>query len=173
MPSESFLRVENLSKRFGDFIALSDINLEIKEGEFLTIVGPSGSGKSTLIRIIVGIDDPTEGKIWLREKSIENIPANLRPTCMVFQSLALFPHKSVGENIEFSLKMKGVDAETRRKKCYELLELLHIGKDFYGKAVTQCSGGERQRIALARALAFDPKILFFDEPLSAIDYRLR
>ena len=173
MPSESFLRVENLSKRFGDFIALSDINLEIKEGEFLTIVGPSGSGKSTLIRIIVGIDEPTAGKIWLRGKSIEKIPANLRPTCMVFQSLALFPHKSVGENIEFPLKLRGENKNRIKERVLELLDLLHLPNNFYNKRINQCSGGEQQRIALARALAFDPEILFFDEPLSALDFRLR
>ena len=173
MPSESFLRVENLSKRFGDFIALNDINLEIKEGEFLTIVGPSGSGKSTLIRIIVGIDEPTAGKIWLRGKSIEKIPANLRPTCMVFQSLALFPHKSVGENIEFPLKLRGENKNRIKERVLELLDLLDLPDNFYNKRINQCSGGEQQRIALARALAFDPEILFFDEPLSALDFRLR
>ena len=167
------LKLDGISKHFGSLRAVDKISIDIYDGEFFTIVGPSGSGKTTLIRMLVGMDQPTAGDIVMLGDRINEVPANKRPTCMVFQSLALFPHKSVGENIEFSLKMKGVDAETRRKKCYDLLDLLHIGKDFYNKAVTQCSGGERQRIALARALAFDPKILFFDEPLSAIDYRLR
>ena len=173
MKPEPILRLEGIVKRFGQFTALHDIDLEIDEGEFLTIVGPSGSGKTTLIRLLVGIDEPTEGRIWLRDKRIEKMPANLRPTCMVFQSLALFPHRSVGENIEFPLKIRGESAAQRKVRAYELLDLLHLPRDFYDKRINQCSGGERQRIALARALAFDPEILFFDEPLSALDFRLR
>ena len=106
MSPEPILRLEGVSKYFGEFTALDNINLEIDEGEFLTIVGPSGSGKTTLIRILVGIEELSKGKIWLRDERIEEMPANLRPTCMVFQSLALFPHRSVGENIEFPLKLR-------------------------------------------------------------------
>jgi len=173
MTAESILRLESIVKRFGDFTALHGIDLEIDDGEFLTIVGPSGSGKTTLIRILVGIEEPTGGRIWLRGRPIEALPANKRPTCMVFQSLALFPHRSVGENIEFPLKIRGVDAAERRKRALELLDLLHLSNSFYDKRIQQCSGGEQQRVALARALAFDPDILFFDEPLSALDFRLR
>jgi len=150
-----------------------DISLDIADGEFLTIVGPSGSGKTTLIRLLVGMDEPTSGAIWLRDRRIERVPANKRPTCMVFQSLALFPHRSVGQNIEFPLKIRGVAAAERKKRALQLMELLRLREDYYGKSVVQISGGERQRVALARALAFDPEILFFDEPLSALDYRLR
>lgn len=167
------LWLEGITKRFGSFTALHDINLKITEGEFLTIVGPSGSGKSTLIRILVGMDEATEGKIWLRDKRIDQTPANRRPTCMVFQSLALFPHMSVGQNIEFPLKIKGEPAAERGKRVLELLKLLRLPESYCDKRVAQCSGGEQQRVALARALAFDPEILFFDEPLSALDYRLR
>lgn len=173
MASDCILKLDNIVKRFGAFTALQGINLKIVEGEFLTIVGPSGSGKSTLIRILVGMDEPTEGQIWLRDQRIDQTPANHRPTCMVFQSLALFPHMSVGRNIEFPLKIKGVAESTRRQRTLELLELLRLPADYYDKRITQCSGGEKQRVALARALAFDPEILFFDEPLSALDYRLR
>ena len=173
MPGKPVLQLEGIAKRFGSFVALRDINLEITEGEFLTVVGPSGSGKSTLIRILVGMDEPTEGKIWLRGKRIDKTPANRRPTCMVFQSLALFPHMSVGQNIEFPLKIKGESATKRGQRVLELLKLLRLPADYIDKRITQCSGGEQQRIALARALAFDPEILFFDEPLSALDYRLR
>lgn len=173
MRPKPILRLENIVKRFGSFTALHGIDLDIEEGEFLTIVGPSGSGKTTLIRLLVGIDEPTEGRIWLREKRIERIPANLRPTCMVFQSLALFPHRSVGENIEFPLKIRGESVARRKQRALDLLDLLHLPQDFYDKRIHQCSGGERQRVALARALAFDPEILFFDEPLSALDFRLR
>ncbi len=173
MSSEPILRLEKVSKRFGTFSALHPIDLDIYAGEFLTIVGPSGSGKSTLIRLLVGMDEITEGKIWLRDKQIDQTPANDRPTCMVFQSLALFPHMSVGQNIEFPLKVRGENKHKRQQRVLELLELLRLPKDFYGKRISQCSGGEQQRVALARALAFDPEILFFDEPLSALDYRLR
>lgn len=173
MDSSALLRLRGVNKKFGDFTALKEIDLDIVEGEFFTIVGPSGSGKSTLIRLLVGMDEVTDGEIWLRDQRIEQTPANLRPTCMVFQSLALFPHMSVGQNIEFPLKIRNVDATARRARAEELLDLLHLPKSYYDKRISQCSGGERQRVALARALAFDPEILFFDEPLSALDYRLR
>ena len=168
-----FLALSGLTKRFGDFTAVRDVDLEIREGEFFTLVGPSGSGKTTMVRLLVGMDQPTGGDIRLRGKSLKKIPANRRPTCIVFQDLALFPHKSVGENIEFPLKIAGAAPEARRARALALLEQLRLPLDHYHKGVNQCSGGERQRVALARALAFDPEILFFDEPLSALDFRLR
>ncbi len=173
MSSDPILRLDRIVKRFGDFTALHGIDLDIVEGEFLTIVGPSGSGKSTLIRLLVGMDELTEGALWLRGNRIDQTPANQRPTCMVFQSLALFPHMSVGQNIEFPLKIQGVSPADRRLRALELLDTLRLPRSFYDKRISQCSGGEKQRVALARALAFDPEILFFDEPLSALDYRLR
>ena len=173
MSVQPALRLKGVIKRFGDFTALRGIDLDIAEGEFLTIVGPSGSGKTTLIRLLVGMDTPTEGEIWLRDQRIDPVPANKRPTCMVFQSLALFPHRTVGQNIEFPLKIRGVAPAERAQRARELLALLRLPESYYAKRITQCSGGERQRVALARALAFDPEILFFDEPLSALDYRLR
>jgi spermidine/putrescine transport system ATP-binding protein len=172
-PSVPILTIAGLTKRFGPFTALDGIDLKVREGEFLTIVGPSGSGKTTLIRLLVGMEAPSDGKIWLRNDRIDEVPANLRPTCMVFQSLALFPHRSVGENIEFPLKIRGVPAGERRVRAEALLALLQLPTDYHAKRIQQCSGGEKQRVALARALAFDPEILFFDEPLSALDYRLR
>ncbi|APX24163.1 MULTISPECIES: ABC transporter ATP-binding protein [Salipiger] len=167
------LRINALTKRFNDFTALHGINLNVRDGEFLAIVGPSGSGKTTLIRLLVGMDEPTEGSIWLRDRRIDEVPANKRPTCMVFQSLALFPHRTVGQNIEFPLKLRKVAPAKRKARALELLELLRLPPHYYDKRIDECSGGERQRVALARALAFDPEILFFDEPLSALDYRLR
>jgi len=169
----TILELRQITKSFGRFVAVDRIDLEIAEGEFFTIVGPSGSGKTTMVRMLAGMERPTSGDIMLRGSRINDLPANKRPTCMVFQSLALFPHRSVGENIEFPLKMRGVAAAERKNRALQLLSQLRLPEDYYGKAVTQCSGGERQRVALARALAFDPEILFFDEPLSAIDYKLR
>jgi len=168
-----FLQLRGIVKQFGDFVAVDGVELDIAEGEFFTIVGPSGSGKTTMIRMLVGMDQPTNGDILLEGKRLNDVPANRRPTCMVFQSLALFPHRSVGQNIEFPLKIAGVDPRRRRERAEQLLVQLRLPIDYYAKSVNQCSGGERQRIALARALAFDPQILFFDEPLSSLDFRLR
>ncbi len=169
----AILQLRGIVKRFGDFTAIDGIDLDIREGEFFTIVGPSGSGKTTMIRLLVGLDRPSAGEIMLKGTCINDLPANRRPTCMVFQSLALFPHRTVGENIEFPRKIAGEAAPRRRERAVQLMELLRLPVDYYDKGVQQCSGGERQRIALARALAFEPDILFFDEPLSALDYRLR
>ena len=167
------LSTQAVSKRFGDVTALDDVSLEIREGEFFTIVGPSGSGKSTLLRILAGLDTPAAGRVRLRDADITDVPANRRPTCMVFQNLALFSHRTVGENIEFSQKMKGVPPRERREHALEMMRIVRLPESYYSRRVTHCSGGEQQRVALARALASDPEILFFDEPLSSIDYRLR
>jgi spermidine/putrescine transport system ATP-binding protein len=167
------LQLKSLTKQFGSFKAVAGIDLEVGEGEFFTIVGPSGSGKTTLLRMLAGMETPSSGDILLKGTRINDLPANKRPTCMVFQSLALFPHRTVGQNIEFSLKIRGVDPAKRKQRCLQLMKQLRLPENYYDKAVTQCSGGERQRVALARALAYDPQILFFDEPLSAIDYKLR
>lgn len=169
----AFLALEGLAKTFGSNRAVDGVSLSIPEGEFFTIVGPSGSGKSTLIRILAGLEEPTAGRVLLRDTDITQTPANRRPTCMVFQSLALFSHMSVGDNIGFAYKMRRVAEAERRRRTEELLDLVRLPQSYLDKPVTQCSGGERQRVALARALASDPEILFFDEPLSAIDYRLR
>ncbi len=167
------LYLRGLTKTFAGHAAVDAVDLEIIEGELFTIVGPSGSGKTTLLRMLAGMETPTSGDIMLRGDRINDIPANRRPTCMVFQSLALFPHKEVGANIEFSLKIRGIDSATRKRRALELMEMLRLPENYYRRAVTQISGGERQRVALARALAFEPEILFFDEPLSALDYKLR
>jgi spermidine/putrescine transport system ATP-binding protein len=167
------LQLRNLTKTFGNFTAVKGISLDISEGEFFTIVGPSGSGKTTLLRMLTGMESATGGDILLRGARINDLPANKRPTCMVFQSLALFPHRTVGQNIEFSQKIKGVAPDKRKARALQLMAQLRLPENYYDKSVTKCSGGERQRVALARALAYDPDILFFDEPLSAIDYKLR
>ncbi|HEY9250837.1 MAG TPA: ABC transporter ATP-binding protein, partial [Rariglobus sp.] len=168
------LEVTGVTKRFGKFAAVDNVSFEIRDGEFFTLVGPSGSGKTTLLRMLVGMEKPTTGELRLRGKVINDLPPNQRPTCMVFQSLALFPHMSVGKNVEFPLSIRGESSGDCRTRAWELLKLLHLDPHrYYDKNVSQCSGGERQRVALARALAYDPEILFFDEPLSALDARLR
>ena len=149
------------------FEGISDL---IAEGEFLTIVGPSGSGKSTLIRILVGIDDLTEGMISMNGARIDTVPANKRPTCMVFQSLALFPHMTVGQNIEFPLKLRKVTPTDRKVRALELLRLLQLPESYHAKQISECSGGEKQRVALAGILAVDPEILVLDEPTTCLLY---
>jgi len=174
MAGESpILALRDLTKTFSGHNAVDHVDLDIREGEMFTIVGPSGSGKTTLLRMLAGMETPTSGDIILRGERINDIPANKRPTCMVFQSLALFPHKSVGENIEFSLKIRGIPKEERKARALELMKMLRLPDHYYARPPSRISGGERQRVALARALAFDPEILFFDEPLSALDYKLR
>jgi spermidine/putrescine transport system ATP-binding protein len=167
------IELRQITKTFGSFSAVHSIDLSIREGEFFTIVGPSGSGKTTVLRMLAGLESPTSGDILLRGQRINDVPANRRPTCMVFQSLALFPHRTVGQNIEFPLKIRDVPPAERKQRALQLMVQLRLPEDYYGKNVTKCSGGERQRVALARALAYNPDILFFDEPLSAIDYKLR
>jgi len=172
-PPTAILSLIGVRKLFGAHAAVDSIDLDIAEGEFFTIVGPSGSGKTTMLRMLAGMDTPTSGDILLRGIRINDLPANRRPTCMVFQSLALFPHRTVGQNIEFALKIRGEAPEKRKARALDLMDLLRLPQSQYAKNVLKCSGGERQRVALARALAYDPEILFFDEPLSAIDYKLR
>ncbi len=171
--AQPILSLKAVRKMFGPHAAVDSIDLDIAEGEFFTIVGPSGSGKTTMLRMLAGMDTPTSGDILLKGARINDVPANKRPTCMVFQSLALFPHRTVGQNIEFPLKIRGEAPERRKARALQLMDLLRLPQSYYARNVMKCSGGERQRVALARALAYDPQILFFDEPLSAIDYKLR
>lgn len=171
--ASAIFSLKSIRKLFGTHAAVDSIDLDIAEGEFFTIVGPSGSGKTTMLRMLAGMDKPTSGDILLRGVRINDVPANRRPTCMVFQSLALFPHRTVGQNIEFPLKIRGEAQDKRKQRALQLMDLLRLPQSYYTKNVLKCSGGERQRVALARALAYDPEILFFDEPLSAIDYKLR
>jgi spermidine/putrescine transport system ATP-binding protein len=173
MNQQAILQLRGLTKNFGQLTAVDRVDLDVAEGEFFTIVGPSGCGKTTMLRMLAGMETPTSGDILLRGRRINDMPANQRPTCMVFQSLALFPHRTVGQNIEFPLKIRGVGRGARRERALQLMRQLRLPEDYYDKPVTRCSGGERQRVALARGLAYDPQILFFDEPLSAIDYKLR
>jgi spermidine/putrescine transport system ATP-binding protein len=170
---EPILRLSSVGKRFGTLAAVDAVDLTVRDGEFLTVVGPSGCGKTTLLRMLAGLERPSEGEIALRGRVINDLPPNRRPTCLVFQSLALFPHRTVGENIAFPLKMKGVEPAVRNARALELMRLMRLPESYFSRNVMLCSGGERQRVALARAFAYDPEILFFDEPLSALDYKLK
>lgn len=172
--TSSDLRVDGLTKLYGKKeVGCIDVDFTIADGEFFTIVGPSGSGKTTLMRMIAGMLKPTAGRVLLGDTDITALAPQVRPTAMVFQHLALFPHRTVGQNIAFPLKVRGVGKGRRRATALEMLDLLRLPADFIDKPVTTCSGGERQRVAIARALAYEPQILLFDEPLSAIDYQLR
>ncbi len=173
MPEASnAIDVFNVVKRFGDFTALDRITLSIRDNEFFTLLGPSGCGKTTLLRLIAGFDDVTEGEIFLFGEEIENLPPNHRPVNTVFQNYALFPHMTVEENVMFGLEMLGRSKSDAGKQAGEMLELVQLGQ-FARRRPFQLSGGQQQRVALARALAPKPKVLLLDEPLSALDLKLR
>lgn len=170
---DPLLKLVHVCRDFDKVKVIKDVNLTVKKNEFFTLVGPSGSGKTTILKMLAGMDQPTDGDIILGTESISTVPPDKRPTCMVFQFLALFPHMTVGENIEFPMKVKGIPADKREARAAELMSLVALPEDYYHKNVMKCSGGERQRVAIARAFAYDPDILLFDEPLSAIDAKLR
>ncbi len=164
--------LKDLSKRFGDLIAVRDLTLEVQKGEFLTLLGPSGSGKTTTLRMIGGFETPTEGEVYIQGDLANDKPPNKRATRTVFQDLALFPHMTVGENIEYGLLFQGINRKERKAKALEALELVDL-EGLYERKVTTLSGGQKQRIALARALVTQPPILLLDEPLGALDEKLR
>jgi putative spermidine/putrescine transport system ATP-binding protein len=166
------LSVGDLTKRFATFTALDHVSLDIGLGEFVCFLGPSGCGKTTLLRIIAGLETPTTGRVSLNGKDITDIPANRRGFGMVFQSLALFPHLSVAENIAYSLRLKNRSRPERKARVAELLELVRL-PGLGHRGIAQLSGGQRQRVAIARALAQEPSLLLLDEPLSALDAKLR
>lgn len=169
---KSTLIIENVSKSYGDFTALKDINLTIPMGEFTCFLGPSGCGKTTLLRLIAGFEQPTGGRILLDGRDITALPPQKRELGVVFQSLALFPHMSVSENIAYGLRRKRVPAAQQQSRVEQLLAMVRLA-GMGGRAVTALSGGQKQRVAIARALAVDPKLFLLDEPLSALDARLR
>jgi spermidine/putrescine ABC transporter ATP-binding subunit len=168
-----FLRIDEVSKRFGgERPAVDDVSLAIGRGEFFALLGPSGCGKTTLLRMIAGLESPTAGRILIDGEEMTGVPANRRPVNLVFQSYALFPHMSVLENAEYGLMVAGVPAAERRARAMEALDLVQLA-DFAKRRPSQLSGGQRQRVALARALVKRPKVLLLDEPLSALDAKLR
>jgi len=164
--------VRQAVKRYGEFTALKTISLSIRDNEFFTLLGPSGCGKTTLLRMIAGFEDVTEGEIFLYGEEIETLPPNKRPVNTVFQNYALFPHMNVLENVSFGLEMQGKPKAEARSRAGEILELVQLS-EFASRKPSQLSGGQQQRVALARALAPQPKVLLLDEPLSALDLKLR
>ncbi len=168
----SFLELSGVQKRFGPTVAVEDFHLSAERGEFVSFLGPSGCGKTTTLRMIAGFEVPTAGTIVLDGTDITYRPPNRRNVGMVFQSYALFPNMSVGDNVGFGLKVRKRPADQIRKRVGELLELVHLG-DKAARYPYQLSGGQQQRVALARALAFEPQVLLLDEPLSALDAKIR
>lgn len=172
MERDTLVSFENVVKRFGDFVAVERMNLDIHQGEFLAIMGSSGCGKTTTLRMLAGLEEPSGGVIRLSGKSISHLATWSRDTPMVWQNLALFPFLNVIENVEFALKMRGVRRAERRQRAAHWLERMQIA-EFAERNIAQLSGGQRQRVALARALIVEPEILLLDEPLSALDAALK
>jgi iron(III) transport system ATP-binding protein len=175
---EAYLKIRNLSKEFVSeyqeekVIAVKDFNMEINKGEFVTLLGPSGCGKTTTLRLIGGFENPTEGDIFLDNVRINDIPANKRDTCMVFQSYALFPHMNIHKNVAYGLELRRLSKREINERVEKILELVGL-TGLGNRPVGQLSGGQQQRVALARAMVNEPKVLLFDEPLSNLDAKLR
>jgi spermidine/putrescine transport system ATP-binding protein len=171
--SEFILEIRDLVHRYEGTLALEGVSLMVRRGEFLTVLGPSGSGKSTLLKVIAGLETPASVAAMILDGfEISRVPANRRNVATVFQHFALFPHMSVGENVEYGLRVRGVTVAERRRRAEEALALVRL-PDKFRRRIHQLSGGERQRVALARALVTEPDILLLDEPLGSLDERLR
>jgi spermidine/putrescine transport system ATP-binding protein len=168
----SIVSLHSVQQQFGNFVALENLNLEIEAGEFLVLLGPSGCGKSTLLFILGGFLAPTSGQVLIGGKDMSGVPPKSRPTTTMFQDYALFPHMSLRDNVAFGLRMKGQNKKTRNIKADEMLDMVGLA-DKANHKPHELSGGQRQRIALARALAVDPEVLLLDEPLGALDMKLR
>lgn len=170
--TEPIIRLSGIDKFYGDFQALYDVNAEIQKGEFFSLLGPSGCGKTTLLRTIAGFEDVSKGTVEIAGQSMEDVPANKRPTNMVFQSYAIFPHMTVAENVAYGLKARKMAKDQIATEVAAALKM--VGLAGYGdRASHALSGGQRQRVALARALVLKPKVLLLDEPLSALDKKMR
>ncbi|MEH6452581.1 MAG: polyamine ABC transporter ATP-binding protein [Psychromonas sp.] len=169
---KTLLQIDRISKKFDHVLAVNDVSLNIKKGEIFSLLGGSGSGKSTLLRILAGFEQPSEGRIYLDGEDITDMPPYERPINMMFQSYALFPHMTVAQNIAFGLKQDKLPRAEINKIVAEMLKLVHM-EDYANRKPAQLSGGQRQRVALARSLAKRPKLLLLDEPMGALDKKLR
>ncbi|MEC7595954.1 MAG: ABC transporter ATP-binding protein [Pseudomonadota bacterium] len=167
-----YIQIENVTKKFGEFTAIDNLSLDIYKNEFFSLLGPSGCGKTTLLRMLAGFEDVTNGRILVDGEDMSNIPPHLRPINMMFQSYALFPHMTVEKNIAFGLKQDKLPEDEINQRVEEMLELVEL-TNFAKRKPNQLSGGQSQRVALARSLAKSPKLLLLDEPLGALDKRLR
>lgn len=170
--SETIIKIENLSKAFGEKVILDNINLDIKRGEFVTLLGPSGCGKTTLLRMLAGFMQPDSGSIAMEDKDILSMPPHKRPLNTVFQRYALFPHLNVYENIAFGLKLKKVESKEIDKRVRKALKMVSM-TDYEDRDVNSLSGGQQQRVAIARAIVNQPQVLLLDEPLAALDLKMR
>jgi putative spermidine/putrescine transport system ATP-binding protein len=166
------VRLRGIRRTFGDVVAIENLDLDIAEGEFFTLLGPSGSGKTTTLRVIAGFEQPDAGSVELMGTDVTRVPPSERDVNTVFQDYALFPHMTVQENVEYGLRVKGVARRDRRIKAQEVLERVRL-PDLGGRKPVQLSGGQRQRVALARAIVNSPSVLLLDEPLGALDLKLR
>ena len=166
------VRLQGITKKFGNNVIIPSLDLTIYDGEFITLLGPSGCGKTTLLRMIAGLETPTEGSIYLDDENVTALPPYKRDVNMVFQHYALFPHMTVEENIKFGLMMKKVPADEQKERVAQVLYLTQL-EEFRNRRPQQMSGGQQQRVAIARALVNNPKVLLLDEPLGALDYQLR
>ncbi|MCL7388823.1 MAG: ABC transporter ATP-binding protein [Thaumarchaeota archaeon] len=166
------VELENVVKRFGSVVAVDHVNLKIRENEFFSLLGPSGCGKTTTLRIIAGLEEPDEGIVKLYGKDVTDIPTHKRNIGMVFQHLALFPHMNVFENIAFGLKMRKLPREEIKREVKRILEIVKL-EGLENRRINQLSGGQQQRVALARALVINPEVLLLDEPLGALDLKIR
>lgn len=167
------VKFENIEIKYGDFVAIENLNLDIKEGEFFTFLGPSGCGKTTSLRALVGFLSPSKGRVYVGDKDVTNLPVEKRNIGMVFQSYALFPTMSVYDNIAFGMKVKKASKTEIDQKVHEVAAKIKITESQLKKNVSDLSGGQQQRVALARAIVLEPKILCLDEPLSNLDAKLR
>lgn len=170
--SNDFLVLKNVTKAFGKSVVIDDLDLTIKCGTMVTLLGPSGCGKTTILRLVAGLENPTFGQIFIDGEDVTKSSIQNRDICIVFQSYALFPHMSIGDNVGYGLRMQNVSKEERKQRVKEALELVDLA-GFEDRYVDQISGGQQQRVALARALVLKPKVLLFDEPLSNLDANLR
>ncbi|MGQ0286284.1 ferric ABC transporter ATP-binding protein [Pasteurellaceae bacterium 22721_9_1] len=170
--NNDFLVLKNITKSFGKSVVIDNLDLTIKRGTMVTLLGPSGCGKTTVLRLVAGLESPTEGQIFIDGEDVTKSSIQNRDICIVFQSYALFPHMSIGDNVGYGLRMQGVGMEERKQRVKEALELVDLA-GFEDRFVDQISGGQQQRVALARALVLKPKVLLFDEPLSNLDANLR